>query len=416
MRRDPDPDLVPVGDGADLAHSAPEAGAPRPKPVDPTERVVDQLWWAAAVVWRRRWWIVAATVLAGAFSVWYSLQIPNRYRAETRVLLPDSGGDLSALIGRSSPAAAALLGGGGGGYTRYLAILTSRTTFEDVAEQFDLVEVYETGERPNPVDEAVRKLVSRTDFEVSIEYDYLAVQVLDEDPRRAAQMANAYVEVLNRENRALTQESAQSNRVYLGERLDRAEVEFDSVLAETQAFQERYGVVQPEAQGAAFMESLGMAATTVAQAEMAYEVLRAEYGDENDQVQAAAAGLSTARRALDRLTNGSEAVMPVAVGQLPEVGRRYAELQQGVLIQGEILQTLQPLYEQALLSERREADAVQVLDAAVPPSRKAEPGRSVLVVAATLSAGLLAVALVLGVALVRRWSPVVAARLQEAGA
>ena len=415
MRRDPDPDLVSAGDGADadLAPRVPPPGPP--EPADPAERAAARFWWAAAVVWRRRWWIVAATVLAGAFSVWYTLQIPDRYRAETRVLLPDSGGDLTALLGRSQSAAAAFLGGGGG-YTRYLAILTSRSTSEDIVDRFDLVEVYETGAKADPVAEAVRKLGSRTDFDVSIEYDYLAVRVLDEDRRRAARMANAYVEILNRENLLLTQESAQSNRVYLGERLGRAEAAFDSVLTATKQFQERYGVVQPEAQGAAFMESLAEASGAVAQAEIAYEMIRAEYGDENDQARAAGAGLSTARRALGRLTSGSEAVMPVPVGQLPEVGRRYAELQQSVLLQGEILKTLQPLYEQSLLNERREADAVQVLDEAVPPARKAEPRRSILVVAATLSAGLLALALALGVALVRRWSPVVAARLREAGA
>ena len=78
--------------------------------------------------------------------------------------------------------------------------------------------------------------------------------------------------------------------------------------------------------------------------------------------------------------------MPLAVNQLPEVGRQYAQLQQGIVLQGAILEALQPLYEQALLTESREADAVQVIDPAVAPARKAEPRRSMMVVAATLSA------------------------------
>ena len=383
---------------------------------DPAERVQERLWWAAAVVWHRKWWIVAVTVLVAGLAVWLTLQIPNRYRAETRVLLPDSGASgLGALLGRSSTAAAALLGGGGGGgYTRYLAILTSRSAMEDVAERFDLVRQYETGDQPDPLAAAVGQLSERTSFDVSLEFDYLAVQVLDEDPRQAAQMANAFVEILNRENVALNQESASTYRVYLERRLERSQSDLDSLMGEMQGLQERYGVVEPEAQSAALMESLASAGAMVAEAEVSYQMLRSELGDENEQTQTAAAGLAAARAQRDRLTSGGEAVMPVAIGQLPAVGRRYAQLQQGILLQGEILKEVQPLYEQSLLTERRRADAVQVVDPAVPPSRKAEPRRSLIVLAATLSAALVALALALALAGWRRVQPAVAARLKAA--
>ncbi len=387
--------------------------APRP---DPAARAQERLWWAAAVVWRRRWWIVAAAVVAAVVAAAVVVQIPNRYRAETRVLLPDSGSGLAALLGRSSSAAATLLGGGSGGFSRYLAILTARTTYETVVERFALTEVYNTGEEPDPVAAAVQELSGRTQFDASLDFDYLAVRVLDEDPQRAAQMANTFVEILNRDNTRLSQESASTYRLYLGQRLERAQTDLDSVLAETQTFQERYGVVQPETQGAAFVESLAAAARGVAEAEVAYEAIRSELGDENPQTRTAAAALATARRQQARLMDGSGAVMPVPIGQLPTVGRRYAELQQGLTIQGEILKELQPLYEQALLAERRESDAVQVIDEAVPPAKKAEPFRTLIVLGTGLSAGLLVLVLVLAVAIVRRGAPVVAARLRAAGA
>ena len=382
---------------------------------DPAEAVRDRLWWAAGVLWRRKWWIVAATVLTAGLAVWLVLQVPDRYRAETRVLLPDSGSSgLGALVGRGSSAAAAILGGAGGDYTRYLAILTARTTMEDVVGRFDLVDRYETGDQPDPVAAAVRELAERTSFDVSLEYDYLAVQVLDEDPGRAAQMANALVEILNRENIALNQESASTNRVYLERRLERSQGDLDSLMAEMQGLQERYGLIEPDAQGTAFMESLGSASAAVAEAEVAYQMLRSELGDENEQVRTAAAGLAAARAQRDRLTAGADAVMPIAIGQIPAVGRRYAQLQQGILLQAEVLKEVQPLYEQSLLTERRRADAVQVIDPAVPPARKAEPRRSLIVVAAALSAALVAAALALALAGWRRVGPGVVARLRSA--
>ena len=413
--------LVPpdaTGDGASEAFVS-DADVPvhsHAPPRDPAERAQDRLWWAAAVVWNRRWWIAALAILTGVVAVFVTLQIPNRYRAENRLLLPDTGGSLTALLGRSSSAAAALLGGGGGSYTRYLAILTARSTMEEIVERFDLVQVYKTEDEEDPLGEAIRKLADRADFEVSLDFDYLAVQVLDEDPERAARMANAFVEVLNDEHIELSQESAATYRVYLERRLDRAETDLDSLLGAQQALQERYGIVEPEAQGAAFMESLASAQALVASAEVEYEMLRSELGDENPQTRTAAAGLAAARRQRDRLTTGSEAVMPVPISGLPMVGRQYAEVQQSLLIQGEILKALQPLYEQSLLNEQRRADAVQVLDRAVPPVRKAEPRRSLLVVASVLSVVVLAVLLLIGGAALHRWAPLAAARLDAAGA
>ena len=240
------------------------------------------------------------------------------------------------------------------------------------------------------------------------------MSVLDEDPDLAAQMANTFVGVLNRRNTELNQESASTYRVYLEDRLERAEQAVDSLTAEMQAFQERYGVVEIEAQSAALMSSLADANALVATAEVEYEMLRSELGDDNPQTRTAAAGLAAARRRLSGLTSGSDAVMPVPIRSLPAVGRQFAGLQQGLLLQTEIVKQVLPLYEQALLTERRESDAVQVLDRAEPPARKAEPRRSVLVLAATLSGFLIAVALVLALAVARRAGPSVLARLRAA--
>ncbi len=401
---------------SDLGAAGDGAGEILVDMTDPAERVQAHLWWAAAVVWRRRWWILLAAVLTGAVAVYATLQIPNRYRAETRVLLPESGGGLASLLGRNASAASALLGGGGGSYTRYLAILTARTTMEDIVTQFDLVSVYETEEAIDPVAKAVGKLGERASFDVSLDFDYLAVKVLDEDPGRAAQMANAFVGVLNREHTVLNRESASTYRVYLGQRLERAESDLDSLFNAQQQLQERYGLVEPEAQSSALMESLSSAQSMVSQAEVEVQMLQSELGSENPQTQTAMAGLAAARAQRDQLTSGASAMMPVPIGQLPAVGRQYAEVQQGLLLQKAVLEALQPLYEQSLLNERREADAVQVLDTAVPPTRKAEPGRTVIVLASAISAFILALVLFLAVAVVRRWAPVVAARLRAAGA
>ena len=154
MEHPTDLDLGIAGDG----------GPPRAEPArapSPEDRLADRLWWAAGLLWRRKWWILGLTALVGAAAVAVTLQIPNRFRAETRVLLPDSGTSLSAAIGRSLGGAAALLGGGGGGYSRYIAILSSPATYGEVVDEYDLASVYETEGSVDPRGAAIDRLAGR---------------------------------------------------------------------------------------------------------------------------------------------------------------------------------------------------------------------------------------------------------------
>ncbi|MEO0557742.1 MAG: Wzz/FepE/Etk N-terminal domain-containing protein [Bacteroidota bacterium] len=398
-----------------------DGGAPRQTPPLPPpaegfvdDAVRDRLWWIAGVLFRRKWLIVGFTFLAAVAAAFLSLQMPNWYRAEARVLLPESSGGLSGLLDAVAPGAGAILGQDGGSFTRYRAILTSRTTLERIVDQFDLVDVYETLEEPVPEDAALRQLAENTDFPVSLDYDYLGVQVLDRDPNRAAQIANVLVDLLNERHIEMSASSARENRLFLERRLTEAEAELDSVLAELQAFQEQSGVVEIEAQTDALMSAVADAQSQLARTEVEYEALRSLYGDENPDVQAAAAAVASARRQVAGLAGGDQSMMPVPIRQLPAVGRRYAELTVELTTQKAILEVVRPLYEQSVLTERQEVSAVQVLDPAIPPTRKAEPRRTILVLGAAFAAGFLITFLVLLSTWLRQRGPVVAAQLRSA--
>lgn len=408
------PDLVTpeAGDGAGT-YDASDVGRAYS---EANEATVDRLWWAGGVLYRRRWWILGVTMLVAVASVYLTLQIPNKYRSETRVLLPESGGGslLAGALSNLSPTAAALIGGSGGGFTRYMAILTSPSTMESVVDRFDLVEAYGLSEEAYPRQAAIGELYERAAFEVSLDFDYLGVSVLDEDPERAAQLANYFVERLNERNIEFQSSSAASNRRFLKTRLDRAYAELDSTQAALQALQERSGVIEPSVQAEALFSSLAAARAEVATAEIAFQTMLSQYGPENPDVQAARAGVEAARQQLGQISGGGEAAMPVPLRGLPRVQREYTALVQEMTVQKAIIETVQPLYEQAALQEQREADAVQVLDPALPPTRKAEPRRSIIVIGATLSAFLVAVAVTLLLAVIRRAGPSVLDRLRAA--
>ncbi|MDX1438543.1 MAG: lipopolysaccharide biosynthesis protein, partial [Rubricoccaceae bacterium] len=348
--------------------------------------------------------VLLVTVVAAVVFVVISLVLPVKYQAETRVMLPESGGAGSVLgmLESVAPGASALLGSESGGYTRYLSIVTSRTAMDDVVERFDLETSYETTDHDDPRGDAIKELRNHFEFEVALDFDYLAIRVLDRNPEKAARMANYFVEVLNREHMRLTSASARQNRESVGRRLEEAHAALDSAQVELQEFQELHGVLDVQEQGAAFFQSLATMRATIAQLEIQYGSLRRQFGDENPQTAAARDALREARASLSRYTSGADDLMPVPMRDLPEVSRRYAEIYQEVVTQTSILEVIQPLYEQARFSEEREAQAVQVLDPAIPPVRKARPQRKIIVIAGVLSVVMITCMYVLALAWWRR--------------
>lgn len=365
---------------------------------DRAKRAEDTLWTVLGRLYRRRLFIVAVTGIVAVAAVVISLLLPNWYRAEARVLVPEAtGGGLSSAILSNLPAAAsALLGGGpGGDYTRYLAILTSRSVMTAAVDSFNLIRLYEVEDKQTPMEDAIRRLRENADFDLDMEYHFLRIAVLDKDPERAAAMSNFFVRKLNEVNERLTTESAGNYRKFIEQRYFEARAEMDSVLDATQRFQHEYGIYNLPRQTEAFFEQMASLRGSALEAEISHEALLAQYGPDNPRVESVAQMAQAANRKYQEALAGQERLLPVPQTEVPGVARRFMQLELERTIQATILEVLGPLYEQARFQEERESQAVQVVDEAIPPQRKATPRRSVICVLATLSAFLLAVAFVL---------------------
>ena len=356
----------------------------------------DVLWRAAGTLFQRRRFILIITFLAAVASVVIALLTPKWYAAEVRVLQPEGGLSIFGLVNQATGGLGGLLGGGGG-YERYLAILTSRSVMESVVEHFDLIEVYEVeADTPSKAQfRAIEVLSKNVEFEVALDYNYLGVVAYDTDPERAAEMANFMVRRLNEENTRLTSESARQTRLVIEQRLNRATATLDSVRNELQAFQETHGIVELETQAQAMMESVASFKAEAAMLDVQYQALARQYGPDNPQVRAAREARNAARSTMSQAMGGNDELLPVAMRDLPALVNHYARLLQEQLIQKQILETVYPIYEQSLFQEQSAAEAVQVVDAAVPPVLAARPSRRLIVIGTTLSAFLLACAFAL---------------------
>ena len=296
----PDEPDVEVGFGQEASEPL-SAAAPDRASAQPNETASDRLWWMAAVLWGRKWTILLLVVLSSLAGIWYALSLPNEYLAETRVLLPQSGGaSMTGMLERVAPGASSLLGSKGGDYTRYLSILSSRTLMERTVERFNLREVYDVMDKPDPLESAIRELTRRATFQVALDYDYLAVQVLDQSPERAAQISGYLVSELNTENTKLTVSNAKEERSFIQRRLEEAETSLATAQTALQRFQERSGIVDVQTQSAALFQAIAEARAQITRLEIERESLRRLYGDENSDVESVQAALDVAKEARTR--------------------------------------------------------------------------------------------------------------------
>ncbi len=359
------------------------------------------VWSLVRTILARRWFVVGVTAFTGIAAVIISLFLSNWYMAETRLLIPGqtSSGLLSNVIsGRIGSSASSLLGGLVSDYQQELAILDSRSVKQSVVEEFNLIEVYDLAESEAPIEFAIEELEGNIEFVIDNEYNYLAVQVYDKEPERAAEMANFFVSRLNEVGIDLSTETARSFRLTVESRYREMEDSLKTILSSIRTLQQETGVIDLPSQGAAFMEGLTEWRSQIFLAELEFENLQSLYGPNHSQARAARQAVERARESYNQALEGQERLMPVSQDSLPNVAYKFAELQKEFVILTTLLEFARPVLEEAHLSEERAAKSVQVLDPAIVPTVKARPWRAAICVVSTFSGFLLSILYVLLIA------------------
>jgi tyrosine-protein kinase Etk/Wzc len=350
--------------------------------------------------------VLGVTVLVTVIT----LLSPKWYRSTASVFPAEKSDILGALEGVSnlakaiSPARALTSLTGNPETDRYLAILRSGTVLGAVIQRFDLVKVYEITSYPG--ENTAKALLSNTEFKVESEGN-LTITVYDKDPHRAADMANYFVEMLNKTNTELQVQNARGNREFVEERYNKNLRDLAAAEDSLKAFQKKYGIIAMPEQTEASIKAAAHITAELALKEVQAGVLRRTLSADNPAVIGAQIEIDEMRKKLSQMNSGVGQVagdMKVFVpfNQVPDVGSEYIRRYRDVEIQYKILQFITPLYEQAKVEERRQTPSVLVLDKAYPAERKAKPKVSLYALIALVSSLLVAILVVFTLELVRR--------------
>ncbi len=309
------------------------------------------------VKWRKIvFWLVGTSLIVSLVLLFFIL--PRWYKSTAVIMPPQqkSQFSVSSVLRSVVPLGGLGLGKASDEMYNYMAILQSRTCLEEIVRRFDLKNRY----KETRTEDAIKSLLGNVEIQLARDDVVLEVTVYDTDSLVAANMANAFVDVLNTEYLTLMTQEAKSNREFLEGRYRENVKALTEAEDAWKAYQEKTGTlitIDPSSAGISGVVELY---ATKAKKEIELGVIKRSIGVDNPAYQKAEVEL----QAIDaKLRN------------IPDIGIESLRLYRDVAIQQKVMEILFPLVEQAKIEEHRDTPTILVLDRAVPAEKPAKPRR-----------------------------------------
>jgi len=328
-----------------------------------------------------------AAIAAGVVAVVW----PNTYTGTTRILPPQqSASAASALLtqlGALGGLAGAAAGGALGGRSElYAGMLRSRTVADNLNARFELAKVY----NEDYISETRKRLGKETTI-ASGRDGIITIEVDDRDPKRAADLANGYVDELMKLTKVLAVTEASQRRLFFERQLLQAKDSLTAAEIVARQGLQKGGIAQVDAQGRSMIEVTARLRAQISVKEVQIGSMRTFAAEGNPELQRTQQELEALRRELARV-EGSSSIAAVGRAEtsggsgLDTLGRlrdvKYYEF---------LYELLAKQYELAKIDEAKDATLIQVLDKAIEPDRRSRPRRALIVLLSTLVALLLGV-------------------------
>lgn len=335
--------------------------------------------------------VLGLPFVAAIVAIVVALMLPKIYTATAQILPPQQKeSSAAAMLGALSGAA----GGAGSLFGQalgvrnpndlYVGILKSRTIADRLIERFRLKELYGATtmlSARHALEEVTRITVGKDGL--------INIQVDDKIPERAADIANAYIEELDRLMQGIALTEASQRRLFFEKQLAKARQQLVAAeLALRQAIDTK-GIAGVDAQSRAVVGTAEQLRAQIAVKEIQLDAMRSFATERNPDALRLRQELASMKVELANLEGGRGiGTKPSSPAGLENV-RKLRELK----FLEVTVELLTKQYEIAKIDEAKDAVLIQVVDRAIPPDYKSKPKRALIVTLTTLAAGFLAVLL-----------------------
>ena len=330
---------------------------------------------------RRKRFMCSSTLagaIAGAIVAW---SLPATYTATAVILVPQQQqSTAAALIGQMSPLAA--MAGRDLGLKNpsdlYVGLLNSRTIEDNIVKEFRLQDIYAA----KTLTDARKKLGAHTNVETGKD-SLIRIAVEEKDAVLAANIANAYVDQLHKQNSMLAITEASQRRLFFEQQLQSEKNALADAEEVFKTSQQTTGVLQVSGQAEMAIGALAKLRGEIMEREVALQRLSAGATPQNPEVVRQRAEIEELRRQLAALeareTNRRPGNPLISAANIPGAGLEYLRRLREVKYHETLFELLAKQYETARIDESREAPVIQVVDAAAAPEKKSGPPRALIV-------------------------------------
>jgi tyrosine-protein kinase Etk/Wzc len=296
------------------------------------------------------------------------------------VIMPPQQGQSSAALVTQLSSLASLTGLGNAGALRdpndlYLAIVQSNTVADAVIKRLNLQAVYHV----KRLSQARIILTANSKF-VSDKGGMISITTKDEDPHRAADIANTYVDELHAINSRLVIGEASVRRNFFGQQLALAKDRLTDAEISLQQTEESTGAISPIGQTSVVIQQIAQLQSQIITREVQLDALHTSSTDQNPDVMRLNSELAGLREQVSQLESAQKRHNPgditLSSRSLPQDQIVYLRKQRDVQYQTLIFDLIARQFEAARLDEAKASPVIQVLDAAQPPDRKSGPFRA----------------------------------------
>jgi tyrosine-protein kinase Etk/Wzc len=314
------------------------------------------------------------------------------YTAEATFLPPQSapGSGMSQLASQlgSLGAMGALSGGLKSSGDVYVGILKSRTIADGLIKRFDLQKVYKT----KRISDTAKKLKGRSTFASGAKDTLITVSVEDHDAKRAADLANGYLDALYEQNGRLALTEASQRRLFFEQQLESEKNALADAEVKLKETEEQTGLISPNGQAQVEIDSIAEVRAQISSREIELGALKQAATDQNPEVVRLQTQIDGLEQQLQKFQKDSGARQSgnvlAATGKVPELALEYVRKQREVKYHEVLFELIAKQYEAARLDESRESPVLQVVDRAVVPDRKSGPPGPLILLAGCLLGGL----------------------------
>jgi len=332
--------------------------------------------------------VLGLPAAAAVVSVIVSLLLPNIYTGTTKVLPPQQSQSTSAVLAQLG-SLAGLAGGAVSGVKNpndlYVGMLKSRTVTDNLIQRFDLNKLYE-----QKFQSETRRRLARGTTIVAGKDGIITVEVDDEDPKRAAELANGYVDELFKLTKVLAVTEASQRRLFFERQLGQAKENLARAEASTRLALEKGGLVLVEGQGRVMAETSARLRAEITVKEIQIGAMRTFASEQNPELQRTQQQMEVLKRELAR-TEGTSGSRAGSSAQTNGKGIENLRLLREMKYNEVTYELLARQYEIAKIDEAKDSAIIQVMDKAIEPDRKSRPRRSLIVLLSVLVTFLLAI-------------------------